>query len=747
MVGFGDIMKNGWHPEKSGSSSSSSNNRSSSGGGLSLSKGLSKFTGSGSSNPAADTANTYRQPSKPITALTDPKLFPPPPKHREFHPEAGSAAISPEYDYLYEPARQNQQRVMQAQQTQSPNGYRSPYQSTALPPPSSYTPVPQNGVGQPAPAASPVSQFQQQPQHYTQPQYNSQPTYSPVPVSIPAPASTPYGQQPPLPTAARPPPPSLPPRFSPEATNSPAPAPPAYGQSQQQTYGTYSQPGTQPVYPTPTQHPQPQYSYQASSQPINSTTQPAAYQTPSYNRMSTVPSAYSPAPPATAPVSHSTQSWDSATTTTAPQPERPNYTGQQPNFAVQIAKARQGAPSTTPYQTNDNPQQRIPSGHRATQSMSVVGKKKPPPPPPKPKNPSLRDFGTPVNGQNIARVRASTMSAQSFSNQEIPKPALDIRPSALRTPSVTPKPPSLSRSNTPALAPKPQTTSDVPLPTSVLTTTSLTPPSTTTTTGVWTPPTVDLELDKMWYHSGTQPTKITQLPSFLSGLAYTYSVVISGDVKAITLSVRFKDLSRTKFRIECNRYDTQVPATAQRIDYPPPVNPDQRDLEAASTSFGEATARYAESMIGRQVGNGECWTLAHEALRNAGALESVGLIHGPQIWEYSPNSTLNSGSVKSIRRGDILQFATSRFRNMGPNGQILGEMFVGSPDHTAVVVRVDAVGNSGGELRVSVLEQNNGGVKMVNGSMYDFGNMVEGSVKAYRPFWKEWAGELETSWP
>jgi hypothetical protein len=30
---------------------------------------------------------------------------------------------------------------------------------------------------------------------------------------------------------------------------------------------------------------------------------------------------------------------------------------------------------------------------------------------------------------------------------------------------------------------------------------------------------------------------------------------------------------------------------------------------------------------------------------------------------------------------------------------------------------------------------------------YVFSEMMDGSVVAYRPFWKEWAGELETSWP
>ncbi|KAK9390383.1 hypothetical protein V1515DRAFT_641552, partial [Lipomyces mesembrius] len=116
-MGLTDLIKNGWHPEKDAagaSSSSSSSGRSSSM--VPKSFSLGKFGGSLASSSNSEAS--ARVPSKPVSELTNAKLFPPPPKHREFHPDAGPAAIAPEYAYLYQPALERKQPEEQRQQQQ-----------------------------------------------------------------------------------------------------------------------------------------------------------------------------------------------------------------------------------------------------------------------------------------------------------------------------------------------------------------------------------------------------------------------------------------------------------------------------------------------------------------------------------------------------------------------------------------------------------------------------------------------------
>ncbi|KAK9459699.1 uncharacterized protein V1516DRAFT_628505, partial [Lipomyces oligophaga] len=272
------------------------------------------------------------------------------------------------------------------------------------------------------------------------------------------------------------------------------------------------------------------------------------------------------------------------------------------------------------------------------------------------------------------------------------------------------------------------------------------PPPASSSAAAWTPPIVDLELEKQWYADGTQESRIITFPQFLSGHPYQYSTLISGDTKSIILSVRFpEDLSRTKFKIDCNRYDpSQV--SAQRIDYPPPTRPSDADLESAATAFGEPVARWCEANVGRQVGNGECWTLAHDALVSVGALESMGYTHGVLIYKRcagqlaDPMGQNAEGTAAMVRRGDILQCKSTTFQF--PGG---GWKKAGNPDHTSVIVAVHA--SPSGELLVTALEQNSGAVRIVQQGTYDMSTFVDGEVKVYRPFWKEWIGDLDTKWP
>lgn len=126
-----------------------------------------------------------------------------------------------------------------------------------------------------------------------------------------------------------------------------------------------------------------------------------------------------------------------------------------------------------------------------------------------------------------------------------------------------------------------------------------------------------------------------------------------------------------------------------------------------NSRMAKDVVRFATSQIGKQVGNGQCWTLAAEALKAAGAEPPKGYTYGDEI------------AVKDIQPGDILQFTTARFDEPGYWAVL------GTPDHTAVVY---SLGD-----RTFILHQNFSGKKYVQTFDLDFDNLTSGRVQAYRP--------------
>ncbi|MBT4866897.1 MAG: CHAP domain-containing protein [Planctomycetaceae bacterium] len=117
--------------------------------------------------------------------------------------------------------------------------------------------------------------------------------------------------------------------------------------------------------------------------------------------------------------------------------------------------------------------------------------------------------------------------------------------------------------------------------------------------------------------------------------------------------------------------------------------------------------QFALSQMGRKVGNGECWTLADQALRQSGARGAINFNFGRQI------------PLAQIQPGDILQFKSARF-DFGNSFY-----FFGAPDHTVVVLGVEGT-------KVTILHQNFG-KKIVTKLTVDFKNMTKGKVWAWRP--------------
>jgi len=130
------------------------------------------------------------------------------------------------------------------------------------------------------------------------------------------------------------------------------------------------------------------------------------------------------------------------------------------------------------------------------------------------------------------------------------------------------------------------------------------------------------------------------------------------------------------------------------------------ELSKSQSDVNRRVLDFATSNIGRKVGNGECWTLAAEALDYAGA-------QPPNLYNFGQKI-----SLRQLRPGDVLQFRTARFEEANYWAQL------GAPDHTAIVYSTKGA-------KTFILHQNFG-KKIVTILDINFENMVSGNVQAYR---------------
>ena len=169
-----------------------------------------------------------------------------------------------------------------------------------------------------------------------------------------------------------------------------------------------------------------------------------------------------------------------------------------------------------------------------------------------------------------------------------------------------------------------------------------------------------------------------------------------------------------------------------------------------TTRYGERIAAWCEARIGTKVGNGECWTLANDAITAVAeecraqnqepCVPSRSYVHGALIYTYIPPKPSDPPSgvlAAGTARGDIIQFLTAHFRSRDG----LSWSSRGAPDHTAVITAVER----GGILKV--LEQNVGGTKIVMEGKVDMSEMTSGEVRIFRPVGENWLVPLDLSWP
>ncbi|NQV29026.1 MAG: CHAP domain-containing protein [Rhodopirellula sp.] len=121
---------------------------------------------------------------------------------------------------------------------------------------------------------------------------------------------------------------------------------------------------------------------------------------------------------------------------------------------------------------------------------------------------------------------------------------------------------------------------------------------------------------------------------------------------------------------------------------------------------------FAAGSIGQQIGRGECWDLADQALRAAGAEPPKGYTFGTPV------------PLNEIQPGDILQFTSARFDEPGY------WTIMGMPNHTAVVHAV-------GDTRAFILQQNFDGKRYVTTYDLNLNNLTSGQLEAFRPVPRE----------
>jgi len=141
--------------------------------------------------------------------------------------------------------------------------------------------------------------------------------------------------------------------------------------------------------------------------------------------------------------------------------------------------------------------------------------------------------------------------------------------------------------------------------------------------------------------------------------------------------------------------------TLARTESPPP-GPVGLQAKGGSgntnlTALGDQVVAFARDKLGQSVGNGECFDLADQALRSAGAKSAA------DFGTVTPNADYVWGtavSLSDVRQGDIIQFKNYRYDRTIETDTRTDTDFQERPHHTAIVERLD------GQGAITVLEQN-----------------------------------------
>jgi|SRR6185369_12435649 len=138
--------------------------------------------------------------------------------------------------------------------------------------------------------------------------------------------------------------------------------------------------------------------------------------------------------------------------------------------------------------------------------------------------------------------------------------------------------------------------------------------------------------------------------------------------------------------------------------------------EPALPDLNRKVLKFAEDHLGKQVGNGECWTLAAEALAEAGAPRPGAM--GVAVNDFGRKL----GAREKILPGDVVQFEKAKFVHRTRTGTSTQTM----SHHTAIVAKVQG-------KTIALLHQNHGGKRTVGTGSINLDERTEGTVEFFRP--------------
>ncbi len=142
----------------------------------------------------------------------------------------------------------------------------------------------------------------------------------------------------------------------------------------------------------------------------------------------------------------------------------------------------------------------------------------------------------------------------------------------------------------------------------------------------------------------------------------------------------------------------------------PAFTPDSRTTrQILHGTTSRKIAAYCVASKGRKVGNGECWTLANEAFKSAGARRPGADL---RVWGRKVDPVR-----EGLKQGDVIEFQSAR---LSDNSYITGS------NHTAVVVE-------GGPINHFVIAEQNWGRKTVRLWTMDLTKLSSGKASVYRP--------------
>ncbi|GAA5933407.1 uncharacterized protein JCM15063_001306 [Sporobolomyces koalae] len=210
--------------------------------------------------------------------------------------------------------------------------------------------------------------------------------------------------------------------------------------------------------------------------------------------------------------------------------------------------------------------------------------------------------------------------------------------------------------------------------------------------------------------------------------------------------------------------------------YRPRPSPwDGARLYHAHELYGPRIAQFARHAVSNQgpIARGECWDLAHEALKtvaneldhsNLKPFVSIGRTHGQLLYwanAQDPSHGQWFGGELYVREGDIVEWRSVTIREAGaPNGSY---SILGDPDHTAIIVGTgsptslpepspslsDPAPYAPSSLTcLTVVEQSLGQIPTAR--TYDLSHFSKGEIWIYRPCgMSELVGfdRVEAKWP